>query len=89
MRPKGCLCMAAIDGRMAVCPVDPMVDAPMISAMHNDFELSLAVRGCHPNSSHPNNRTTEHPIGPERGHCMATTDGRMAVCPVGPMNDER
>ncbi len=51
--------MARTDGRMAVCPVDPMNDAPMISAMHIDCALPLTVRGCHPIISHPNNRATE------------------------------
>ncbi len=36
--------MATKDGRMAVCPVDPMVDAPMISVMLRDGVLVLAVR---------------------------------------------
>jgi hypothetical protein len=32
----GCLCMAITDGRMAVCPVDPMNDDPMITALPKD-----------------------------------------------------
>ena len=49
------------DGRMALCPVDPMVDDPMISAMHKDCALLWLVRGCHPNIPHPNNRATGQP----------------------------
>ncbi len=36
--------MAKTDGRIALCPVDPMVDAPMISAMPKDKALHLAGR---------------------------------------------
>ena len=66
--PDGCLCMAKIDGRMAVCPVDPMADDPMISAMPKDKALHLEGRvGAGLSSEHfpseqPGNRTTEHPI---------------------------
>ena len=87
--PDGCLCMAGTDGRMAVCPVDPMNDDPMISAMLKDCALPLAGAGLssdHFPSEQPSIRTSEHRIGHEGCHCMARTDGRMAVCPVGLMN---
>ena len=54
--------MATTDGRMAVCPVDPMNDDPMISAMHNDFALLWAGAGLsseHSPSEQPDNRASE------------------------------
>jgi hypothetical protein len=53
--------MATKDGRMAVCPVDPMNDVPMMNAMHKDCALLWLVRGCHPIISHPNIRATGQP----------------------------
>jgi hypothetical protein len=52
------------DGRMAVCPVGPMNDAPMISAMHKDCALPFAVRAVIRSFSirtteQPNNRASE------------------------------
>ena len=82
--------MAAIDGRMALCPVDQMNDVPMISALHNECALLWLMRGCHPIIFHPNNRATGQRsirMGPDGCLCMAETDGRMAVCPVDPMVD--
>ncbi len=76
---------------MAVCPVDPMHDAPMMSAMPKDCALLLGGAGCHPNIFHPNNRATGQPsirMRPEGCHFTAGNDGRMAVCPVDPMVDD-
>ncbi len=90
IEPDGCLCMARTDGRMAVCPVDPMNDDPMMSAMLRNCALPLAVRGCHPNIPHPSSRATGQRgirMRPDGCLCMAAIDGRMAVCPVGPMHD--
>ena len=77
---------------MALCPVDPMNDVPMISALHKDCALHLAVRGCHPIIFHPNNRATEQPsirIGAAKFDiALRYSDGRMALCPVDPMDDD-
>ncbi len=91
MGADGCLCMARTDGRMAVCPVDPMNDAPMISALHKDCALPWRCGAviCHLPSEQPRNRTTEHQIvAANLDIAWRYSDGRMAVCPVGPMNDD-
>ena len=81
-------------GRMAVCPVDPMNDDPMVSALPRDRALLWARRVrcgaviCHHPSEQPSIRTTEHRIVPEVCLCMAKTVGRMAVCPVVPMGED-
>ena len=75
---------------MAVCPVAPMNDVPMMNALLRNCALRLAVRCCHPSISHPSNRTTgQRSIRTRLEGClsMAGTDGRMTVCPVAPMND--
>ena len=77
---------------MALCPVAPMNDVPMISATHKDCALPLAVRGCHPSISHPNSRATGQRsirLGAANlGIAWRYSDGRMAACPVDPMNDD-
>ncbi len=51
-------------------------------------EVGVGLSSEHHPSEQPGKRTTEHPIGSEGGHCIVTKKGRMAVCPVVPMNDD-